>query len=404
MSRRRTVSVALLLAALATPLTACHGPRADDRTGPVERDPVEVHTAEVRMLKRPSALTLDGTLVADEESSVTSIVSGRVVAVHVERGSKVEAGAPLVDLRDVDYRLQAKAAKAQVDQARARLGMGKRDAVPKATDLPDVQVAQSDMELAESDLKRTEKLAADGILSEQELETARTRAASARERYQSAINSAQVAVSSLQAARTTLEQAATSADETVVRAPFAGEIADRMVSVGEYVSPQSPLLTLVRTDPLRIELSVPQQHLRDVQPGQKVTLVVDALPDQTFDATVRYVSASVNRDTRALSVEAIVPNATGVLRPGLFATARLQTGGEELVAEVPATAVHVEAGVARVFVIVDDVVQERVVSIAERTAEKVTLAEGLAEGDVVATDSLEKLADGVKVVPQGELN
>jgi membrane fusion protein (multidrug efflux system) len=404
MSRRRTVSVALLCAALAAPLPACHGPRADDRTGPAERDPVEVHTAEVRMLKRPSALTLDGTLVADEESSVTSIVSGRVVAVHVERGSKVEAGAPLVDLRDVDYRLQAKAAKAQVDQARARLGMGKRDAVPKATELPDVQVAQSDMELAESDLKRTEKLAADGILSEQELETARTRAASARERYQSAINSAQVAVSSLQAARTTLEQAATSADETVVRAPFAGEIADRMVSVGEYVSPQSPLLTLVRTDPLRIELSVPQQHLRDVQPGQKVTLVVDALPDQAFEATVRYVSASVNRDTRALSVEAIVPNANGVLRPGLFATARLQTGGEELVAEVPATAVHIEAGVARVFVIVDEVVQERVVSITERTSETVTIAEGLADGDIVATDSLEKLADGVQVVSQGESN
>jgi membrane fusion protein (multidrug efflux system) len=170
------------------------------------------------------------------------------------------------------------------------------------------------------------------------------------------------------------------------------------------VSPQSPLLTLVRTDPLRIELSVPQQHLRDVQPGQKVTLVVDALPDQAFEATVRYVSASVNRDTRALSVEAIVPNANGVLRPGLFATARLQTGGEELVAEVPATAVHIEAGVARVFVIVDEVVQERVVSITERTSETVTIAEGLADGDIVATDSLEKLADGVQVVSQGESN
>jgi RND family efflux transporter MFP subunit len=404
MPRRSLAHLLALLCALAPPLLACHGPRADDRKGAAaEREPVAVHTATVRMLKRPRALTLDGTLLADEESSVTSIVSGRVVKIHVERGSEVQADAPLIELRDVDYRLQAKAAKAQVDQARARLGMGKRGSVPKATELPDVQVAQSDMELAESDLKRTEKLAADGILSEQELETARTRAASARERYQSAINSAQVAVSSLQAARTTLEQAATSADETTVRAPFAGEIADRMVSVGEYVTPQTPLVTLVRTDPLRIELSVPQQHLSDVQAGQKVTLVVDALPDKTFEATVRYVSASVNRDTRALTVEAIVSNETGLLRPGLFANARLQTGGEETVAEVPASAVHIEAGVARVFVIDGDVVQERVVSITERTSDLVTIAEGLAEGDVVATDALDKLADGMPVAPQGEL-
>lgn len=400
MTRLRHV---FLAASLLTALAACHGPSSDGaKVSADERDPVEVHTAEVRTHDRPRALTLDGTLVADEESSVTSIVSGRVVKVHVERGSKVQADDPLVELRDVDYKLQAKVAKAQVDQARARLGMGKKGKVPKATELPDVQAAEADMKLAESDLARTEKLAADGILSDQELETARARAASARDRYQSAVNSAQAAVSSLAQARTTLEQAATSASETTVRAPFAGEIADRMVSVGEYVSPQSPLVTLVRTDPLRIELSVPQQNLQDVQPGQKVTLVVDALPDQAFEATVRYVSAAVNRDTRALTVEAIVPNSTGLLRPGLFATARLQTGGKETVAEVPASAVHIEAGVARVFVIKDEVVQERVVSIAERTSEKVTVAEGLAAGDVVATDSLEQLADGVRVIPKGE--
>jgi membrane fusion protein, multidrug efflux system len=98
-----------------------------------------------------------------------------------------------------------------------------------------------------------------------------------------------------------------------------------------------------------------------------------------------------------------VPNESGILRPGLFATARLQTGGDEMVAEVPASAVSIEAGVARVFVIEDDVVQERVVSITERTSETVTIAEGLAEGDVVATDALDKLADGMPVVPQGEL-
>jgi membrane fusion protein (multidrug efflux system) len=167
------------------------------------------------------------------------------------------------------------------------------------------------------------------------------------------------------------------------------------------VLPQTALVTVVRTDPLRIELSVPQQHLRDVQPGQKVALLVDALPDKEFEATVRYVSAAVQRDTRSLRVEAIVPNADGVLRPGLFATARLQTGGSHTVAEVPAAAVRTEAGVSRVFIVADHKVQERVVSVGERIGDVVIIAEGLAEGDVVAIDQLDRLGDGeaVEVLP-----
>jgi membrane fusion protein (multidrug efflux system) len=123
--------------------------------------------------------------------------------------------------------------------------------------------------------------------------------------------------------------------------------------------------------------------------------------DRTFEATVRYVSAAVQRDTRSLRVEAVVPNADGLLRPGLFATARLQTGGQQAVAEVPSAAVRTEAGVSRVFVVADGVVEERVVSIAEQVGDMAIVAEGLAEGDQVAVDALERLGDGVAVEVQG---
>jgi RND family efflux transporter MFP subunit len=392
-----------LLLALAL-ATACSSSPAHERSpDSVARDPVAVHVAPVTIRQRPLALTLDGTLVADEESNVTAVVSGRVVKVFVERGSKVDADTPLVALRDVDYRLQAKTARAQLAEARARLGMRKDGgAPPDPNRMPDVLSAKAEMELADADLKRTEALAANGVLSAQELDTARTRAQSAHERHRNSINAARASVAALQTARASLEQATTSAGETTVRAPFAGEIADRMISVGEYVSPQTPLVTLVRIDPLRIELSVPQQHLRDVQPGQTVTLVVDAVADRTFEATVRYVSAAVQRDTRSLRVEAVVPNADGLLRPGLFATARLQTGGQQAVAEVPSAAVRTEAGVSRVFVVADGVVEERVVSIAEQVGDTAIVAEGLAEGDQVAVDALERLGDGVAVEVQAD--
>jgi len=388
-----------MLATLAGSLGAlgCTQPAAEERPAEADaRAPVEIHVAEVVTRMRPISLTLDGTLVADEESSVTSVVSGRVVSVAVERGSVVEANAPLVELRDVDYRLQAKAAKAQLAQARAQLG-GQGRSMPKPADTPGVISAKSEMELASSDLARIEKLAADGVLSSQDLDTAKSRAVAAHERYRSAVNSAQASLAAVQSARASLEQAKTATAETTVRAPFAGEVADRMISVGEFVAPQTPLVKLVRTDPLRIELSVPQQHLRDVQPGQVVTLTVDAFGNRTFEAKVRYVNAAVSRDTRSLRVDAVVPNPERELRPGLFATAHLQTGGEQEVAEIPASALHTEAGVSRVFVVEADVVTERVVSIADRTGDVVIIADGLAAGERVATDQLDRLGDGIPV-------
>ncbi|MCA9704549.1 MAG: efflux RND transporter periplasmic adaptor subunit [Myxococcales bacterium] len=396
MRTRTLATLAALVASLTT--SACAQPAAEEaRAEATARAPIDVHVATVQTRTRPSSLTLDGTLVADEESSVTSVVSGRVMAVKVERGSVVEADAPLVELRDVDYRLQAKAAKAQLSQARAQLGMRKGGSTPAPDDTPAVISAKSDMELADADLGRIEALAKDGVVSSQDLDNARSRAVSARERYRSAVNGARASIAAVQGARAALEQAKTAASETTVRAPFAGEVADRMISVGEFVDPQTPLVTIVRTDPLRIELSVPQQHLRDVQPGQVVTLSVDAFGSETFEATVRYVNASVSRDTRSLRVEAVVPNPDRRLRPGLFATAHLQTGGQQEVAEIPAAALHTEAGVSRVFVVADGAVTERVVSIADRVEDRVVVEDGLSAGEQVAIDGLDRLGDGVPV-------
>jgi len=389
-----------MLAVLAAP--ACGDTAAKEHTPSTEatkKAPIELRVATSQKQTRAVTLTLDGTLVADLESDVTSVVSGRVLEVLVERGSKVEKGAPLVKLRDVDYRLQARAARAQLEQARARLGMEKNSAPPKPAELPEVQAAHSDMELAQQDLARAKELAAAGALTQQELDASRARAVATENRYQNAINQAQGAVSALESARVAIDQAKTSVSEATVRAPFAGEIARRNVSVGEFVAPQSPLLTLVRVDPLRIELAVPQQHLRAVQPGQSVSLRIDALPGETFQATVRYVSAALTRDTRSLTVEALVPNPDGRLRPGLFATARLDTGREETVAVVPDAAVRTVAGVSRVFVIEDGVVRERVVSVAEQIDGNTIIADGLSSGATIAVEKLDLLTDGQPVKP-----
>ena len=372
-------------------------PGAHEATPDAAKEPVAVRVVKTRTEQRPKALLLDGTLLADEQSEVTSVVAGQVREVLVERGSVVKKGAPLLRLRDVDYRLAAQAAEAQLAQARAQLGMQDGTAPPKPDDLPDVQAARAAMELAKRNAERAEELAKRGVLTEANLDETRARATEARERYASALNGARATLSSLEAAKVALHQANTAASEATVRAPFAGEIADRKVSVGEYVAPQTPLVTLVRTDPLRIELDVPQRALRAVQAGQKVEVTVDALPGRRFEGTVRYVSAALERSSRTLTVEAVIDNPERVLRPGLFASARLQTGEDETVHIVPVAAVYTHAGVSRVFAVEDGKVREQVVTVGERIGDEVVLSGGLDGDEVLAVDALDQLADGVLV-------
>ena len=202
----------------------------------------------------------------------------------------------------------------------------------------------------------------------------------------------------LSQARVALSQASTAVRETIVRAPFAGEIAERFADVGEYVAPQMRLVSLVKTDPLRIELPVPQERAGVVQRGQAVEIRVDAFPDRVFAGTVQYISAAVRPDTRSLTVEATVPNTGGTLRPGMYATASIDLGGTTAGVSVPATAVLRAAGVSRVFVVKDDgTIEERVISVVASEGARVTVSEGVRAGEKLAVESLERLADGVRV-------
>ena len=153
------------------------------------------------------------------------------------------------------------------------------------------------------------------------------------------------------AARARMNLAQKAVADTVVRAPFPGLVGERFVSVGDYVTKGTKVASVMRVDPLRIELTVPAQYISQVAAGRSVSFVVDAYPGETFTGQVRFVSPSVNADTRALTLEAVVPNADARLKPGFFATARIEEAGAGPGILVPASAVRTLAGTARVFVV-----------------------------------------------------
>jgi membrane fusion protein (multidrug efflux system) len=183
----------------------------------------------------------------------------------------------------------------------------------------------------------------------------------------------------------------------VVRAPFGGVVGERLVSVGDYVTRGTKVVSILRVDPLRVELTVPEQYVAAVAAGRAVTFEVDAYPGETFTGQLRFVSPSVTAETRALKIEAVVPNPNHRLKPGFFATARIEQAARQPAILVPAAAVRTVAGTARVFVIAEGRAEERVVMTGQAVGDLVEISSGLKAGERVAASGVDQLVDGVRV-------
>ncbi len=341
-------------------------------------------------------LRVTGSLTADEQAKVAAETSGRVIATPVERGSRVAAGAVLIRISGTEADAQLREAEANAAQIEARLGLNTGETFDPAR-VPEVLNAKASLEWAEADFNRIKALLDQKVVSQAEYDQKLTAVQAARQQYVSAQNAAQQSYRSLIAARARIDLARKAAADTTVRAPFAGLVAERLVSTGDYVTRGTPVATVVNIDPLRVELTVPEQYLAQVRAGQAVRLSVDAYPDTIFNAKVRFVSPALQTNQRALTVEAVAPNADGRLKPGLFATALLQRPDPQPALLVDASAVETVAGTSRVYVVNGEKVEERIVTLGERVGNRIELATGVKSGERVVINPRGKLTDGTRV-------
>jgi RND family efflux transporter MFP subunit len=341
-------------------------------------------------------LRVTGSLMADEQAEVAAETGGRVIATPVERGTRVAAGAVLVRISGTEADAQLREAEANASQIEARLGLTATQAFDPIH-VPEVMNAQASLDWAEAEFNRIKALLDQKVVSQSEYDQRLTQVQAARQQYLAAQNGAQQSFRSLVAARARVDLARKASSDTSVRAPFAGLVAERLVSTGDYVTRGTKVVTVVKIDPLRVELTVPEQYLSKVNDGQAVRLSVDAYAGEAFPAKVRFVSPALKTDQRALTVEAVAPNADGRLKPGLFATALLQEQAPAPALLVPNTAVETVAGTSRVFVITGDKVEERIVTLGERVGDRIEIATGAKAGDKVATNPRGKLTDGTRV-------
>jgi membrane fusion protein (multidrug efflux system) len=178
---------------------------------------------------------------------------------------------------------------------------------------------------------------------------------------------------------------------------MSGYVSDRPVALGEYVATTNKVATIVRTNPLRMKIDIPEQALNEVKVGQSVSLSVSAFADRTFNGRVARVSPSITATSRTLSVEAEVDNRDNLLKPGQFATVKILLPQSAPAVLVPARAVLTESGASRLYVIKDGRAQQRLVQIGQAEGDLIEIKGGVTEGETVATSNVGQLSDGMAV-------
>ncbi|MDQ3714177.1 MAG: efflux RND transporter periplasmic adaptor subunit [Acidobacteriota bacterium] len=374
----------------------------------------------------PAFIQATGSLIADETSDIAPKAAGKVVNVSANVGQFVQQGSVIAKIDDKDARLRLAEAQAGVTQAtagvrqaEARLGLSSNGTFNAAA-IPEVLAANASYEQtvaelrqAEANEKRYRDLVETGdvslIVYEQyrtQRDTARARlnaakqaqeaAANAARQNNQAIKSAQAAV---EAARTQVGTAEQAVTDTIIRAPFSGFISNRPVAVGEYVTSATPVATILRVNPIKIQIQVAEADVPFITIGRGVSIEVDAYKDRKFGGTVTAVNPAIDPTSRSAVVEAAIENGGNALRSGMFATVRINREGGSNGVFVPKTAVFNDQSTQsfRVFVVQENVAKLRVVQLGTEENEFVQIITGVNPDEIVATSNLAQLYEGAKV-------
>jgi RND family efflux transporter MFP subunit len=388
--------VGLAALAVSAAIAAACGSGAKPAAAASGPAPIDITAAPAEQRNVNRVLRVTGTLMAAEEAEVAAETTGRVTGTPVERGSRVVQGTPLITLAPVEAQAASSDADASVAQLEARLAIEPGEAF-NIDQVPEVAAAKATRDLAEAEFARIRSLLDQKVVSQAEYDQRRTQVESTSNQYRAARNAAQQQFRMLEGAKARQSLARKSLADTVVRAPFAGLVMERKVSVGDFVTRGTRVATVVKINPLRVELTVPEQSAGLVQPGQPVRLQVDAYPGRYFEGQVRFVSPAFRADQRALTVEAVLPNEDDALKPGMFASAEITLPSSAPSVVVPAGAVATAAGVSHVFVVRGATVEERMVTIGQTVGPVTEVLQGVSAGELVATSRVESLSDGAAV-------
>jgi RND family efflux transporter MFP subunit len=384
--RHKLALLGLVISAITLSSAGCksgYPVSARNTPGGESREPRPVKVAQVSEISMEQTVTVTGTLAAYDQATVSAKVPGRIKSIAVDLGSVVKQGQVIAQVEQQDYQLRLQQSEAALSQARARVGLppeGKDDRIdPEATGT--VRQAKALLDDARLKLERAESLFHRGVLAKAQLDGADAEHKVALSRYQDAIEEIRNRQALVVQRRSELEIARQQLADSTIYAPFDGVVQEKRASIGEYLSAASPIVNVVRMDPLRLRAEVPEREARNVKVGQQVRVTLEGDPN-VYTGKIARISPTITAQNRVLIVEAEVHN-NGQLRPGSFARAEIVSADGTSVLAVPANAVVTFAGIDKVILVQDGKAVEKPVTLGRRTAEWMEVLSGVKAGDAV---------------------
>lgn len=323
--------------------------------------PETVTSSTVKADAWESRLTAVGSLDAVQGVTVTAEVTGKVVRIAFEPGSRVEAGDLLVQ-QDIS---------AETAQLRS---------------------AEATADLARINFERYKKLLPEKVISQADFDNSKAQ-----------LTQAQAQVDNIRAVIA----------KKTIRAPFAGRLGIRMINLGQVINDGQPIVTLQSLDPIFVNFLLPQQQLAQIRTGLEVRVTSDALPDRVIDGKITAINPVVDAATRNIRVQATLSNPDEQLRPGMYANVAVVLPAKEEVLTIPATAVLYAPYSDSVFVIEDKkgedgspagkTVRQQFIRIGEKRGDFIAVISGLDADETVVSTGVFKLRNGQSVVVDNKL-
>ena len=348
--------------------------------------PRQVKTVNVVELPIGEMVTVNGTLNAYDHTTVGVKVPGRMQTITVDLGSIVHKGQVIAQLEQEDYKLRVQQAEAALAQARARLGLSPDGADDRVTAEETGTVRQAKAVLDDAKLKRDRaaKLVQQGVIPSAEFDTVDSDYKVALSRYQDAIEEIRNRQGLLAQRRSEVALAKQQLADTVVYSPMEGVVQEKKTSVGEYLAAGAPVVDIVRIDPLRLRVEVPERESHNIRTGQSVRVTVEG-DANSYLGYIKRLSPTISEQNRVLAVEADVRN-NGRLRPGAFVKAEIVTNQTNTAVTVPPNAIVTFAGIEKVIVVENGLAAEKTVITGRRGTDWVEIKSGVNVGQTVIVD------------------
>ena len=391
-------AIVLLLCA-----TGCSGPYSNPATATADTAKPLAVTVETAVRDHlPEVVAANGELFAEDLASIGVKVPGRLMKLTVDLGSQVTEGQVLAELEKDDYEFRVKQVEGQVEQTRAQLGIGNvtgDNVVPEET----AMVRQAAAGLKEAKLigENTSKLFQQGVLSRVDFEKSKIISQTAEARYQAALEQVAQLRAQLMERRAQLSLARQQLSDSIIKAPFSGAVTKRQASVGEFLNVNAPVVTLVRLNPLRIRLEVPEKQAFKIKLGQQIEIDIQGGPEKRKGQVVR-MSPAIDAQSRSLTIEGRLPNEDGTIRPGSFAEGRITVDAGAMGITVPFSSIVSFAGTERVFVVKGGQLEDRIILTGRRmSGNRVEVLKGLESQSKVVINASERMVKGQKVTVSG---